>query len=56
MMEILLNLFEIFVACIIMAFVYVCLHGAWLIVCDRQREWEERVKAKKEAQSKAKRG
>jgi hypothetical protein len=51
-MEILLNLFQIFVACIIMAFLYVCLHGAWLLIQDRQREWEERVKAKKEAQSK----
>ena len=50
--EIFLNLFQIFVACIIMAFLYVCLHGAWLLIQDRQREWEERVKAKKEAQSK----
>lgn len=51
-MEILLNLFQILVACIIMIFVYVCLHGAWLLLQDRQREWEERVKAKKESQSK----
>jgi len=51
-MEILLNLFQILVACSIMFFVYVCLHGAWLLLQDRQREWEERVKAKKEAQSK----
>lgn len=49
MLDLLRNVAELLIATGFLVLLAFLLHGAWLIVGDKQRAWEERVAKKKKA-------